>query len=85
MSQGGERLACKLAKEVVRELGGVELCGEDEDERGEGRGEALVVLPGLYGNDPGTQCINVVLAGEAEELSDGEFEGACSRLEGDSR
>ena len=79
-----ERLACKLTQEVVRELGGVELCKEDEEERGSGQGKALGVLQGLYGNDLSTPGVNVVLASEAED-SDGEFDRACLKLEGDSR
>ena len=37
---------------------------------------------GTLCNDLGAQCVNVVLASEAKELSDGKFEGACLRLEG---
>ena len=40
---------------------------------------------GTLCNDLGVQCVNVVFVSEAKELSDGKFDGACLRLEGDSR
>ena len=46
MPWGGERLVRELTQDVVRELGGVELCEEDGKGLGDGRGEGLVVLQG---------------------------------------
>ena len=47
--------------------------------------EPFVVLQRLYGRDLGVQGVDVVLAGEAEDLVDAEFDGRMFKVRGGSK